>query len=134
TALANLASLAVARIEAAAGAPLRPRDRLEDEVRRRHEAEQRFEEEREFSAAVLENLTGGFYLVAADGRMLRWNPAFAAAVGYSDAEIGAMRPEDFISPHDRPAVAEAMRAVLEQTREMALETEIVDRAGNIRPY
>jgi diguanylate cyclase (GGDEF)-like protein/PAS domain S-box-containing protein len=134
TALANLGSLAAARFEAAAGAPPRPRNPLEDEVRRRQEAEQRLGEEREFAAAVLENLTGGFYLVAADGRMLRWNPAFAAAVGYTDAEIGAMRPEDFISPHDRPAVAAAMRAVLEQTREMALETEIVDRAGNIRPY
>jgi diguanylate cyclase (GGDEF)-like protein/PAS domain S-box-containing protein len=135
TALANLASLAVARAEALHAAPApRPHDRLEEEIRRRRQADERFESEREFSAAVLDNLTGAFYLVGSDGRMLRWNAAFADAVGYSDAEIGAMRPEDFISPGDRAAVVEAMREVLEHGREMSLEGEILDRAGNVRPY
>jgi diguanylate cyclase (GGDEF)-like protein/PAS domain S-box-containing protein len=134
TALANLASLAVARVEALRPPAPRTGDRYEEEKRRRREAEARFQAEREFSTAVLDNLTGAFYLVAHDGRMLRWNAAFAAAVGYGDAEIGAMRPEDFISPGDRELVAAAMRDVLERGREMALEAEIVDRAGNVRPY
>ena len=99
---------------------------------RRRRSRARLARSAKFAAAVLENLTGGFYLVAADGACC-WNPAFAAAslLGCRDRRDAS---EDFISPHDRPAVAEAMRAVLEQTREMALETEIVDRAGNIRPY
>jgi diguanylate cyclase (GGDEF)-like protein/PAS domain S-box-containing protein len=134
TALANIASLAVARVEALRGPTVRKTDRLEDETRRRREAEVLLQAEREFSAAVLDNLTGGFYLVDGDGKMVRWNPAFAAAVGYADAEIGAMRPEDFISPSDRPAVLAAMREVLENGREMTQEVEIVDRGGNVRPY
>jgi diguanylate cyclase (GGDEF)-like protein/PAS domain S-box-containing protein len=135
TALANIASLAVARVEALRGpGAVRKGDRLEDETRRRREMEAALEAEREFSAAVLDNLTGGFYLVGADGRMMRWNPSFAAAVGYTDAEIGAMRPEDFISPGDRPVIVAAMREVLENGRDMTQEVEIVDRAGNVRPY
>jgi diguanylate cyclase (GGDEF)-like protein/PAS domain S-box-containing protein len=135
TALANIASLAVARVEALRGpGPARKGDRLEDETRRRRELEAALQVEREFAAAVLDNLTGGFYLVGADGRMMRWNASFAAAVGYGDAEIGAMRPEDFISPGDRPVIVTAMREVLENGRDMTQEVEIVDRAGNVRPY
>ena len=135
TALANIASIAAARVEALrAPGPARRTDRVEEETRRRRELEAAFEVEREFANAVLENLTGGFYLIGADGKMLRWNPAFAAAVGYSDAEIGAMRPEDYISPADRPIIAAAMREVLDNGREMTQEVEIVDRAGNVRPY
>jgi diguanylate cyclase (GGDEF)-like protein/PAS domain S-box-containing protein len=135
TALANIASLAVARVEALRGPVAVPKiDRLEDETRRRRQAEVLLCAEREFSAAVLENLTGAFYLVDADGRMMRWNAAFAGAIGYVDAEIGAMRPEDFISPGDRELVAKAMREVLQNGRDITLEAEIVDRAGNVRPY
>ena len=139
TALANLASLAVARVEAlregrARDAPAAPRDRLEDEVRRRQQAEARWQQERQFTDAVLDNLTGAFYLVSQEGRILRWNAALAAAIGYTDAEIGAMSPVDFISPQDRDAVAAGMREVLEQGRDLAIEAEILDRGGNIRPY
>src|SRR5205085_9529333 len=132
TALANIASLAVARAEAQREAPRG--DRLEDETRRRRAAEEKLAAEREFSAALLDNLTGAFYLVAADGRMVRWNGAFAAAMGYGEAEISAMRPEDFVSTRDRSAISTAMREVLDHGRDMSLEGEIVDRAGNVRPY
>jgi diguanylate cyclase (GGDEF)-like protein/PAS domain S-box-containing protein len=134
TALANIASLVLARAEAQRDAPAPRGERLEEEARRRRQAEERLAAEREFSAALLDNLTGAFYLVSSEGRMLRWNAAFAAAVGYNEAEIAAMRPEDFISPRDRAAIAAAMREVLEHGRDMALEGEIVDRAGNVRPY
>jgi diguanylate cyclase (GGDEF)-like protein/PAS domain S-box-containing protein len=58
----------------------------------------------------------------------------AAAIDRTDAEIAAMQPTDFISPHDRPAVAAAMREVFEKGRDVSLEAEVVDRAGNVRPY
>jgi diguanylate cyclase (GGDEF)-like protein/PAS domain S-box-containing protein len=144
TALMNLASLAVARVEALrdslarearqpAEAPRAP-DRLEEEVRRRQEAEERYRHERSFVDAVLDNLTGAFFLVSPEGLILRWNGALAAAIGYGDAEIAAMNPLDFISPQDREALAAGMREVLGNGRDMAIEAEVVDRAGNIRPY
>ena len=144
TALGNLASLAMARLEAGRGdaavaaralaAGRAPGDRFEDEVRKRRSAEEGLAREREFSEAVLDSLAGAFFLVSSDGAILRWNAALSAAIGYSSAEIGTMHPLDFVSGRDRAAVEAAMREVLEQGREVSLEAEVVDRAGNVRPY
>ncbi|HTS85932.1 MAG TPA: PAS domain S-box protein, partial [Usitatibacter sp.] len=144
TALGNLASLAMARLEAGRGdAAVAARalaagraagDRFEDEVRKRLTAEEGLAREREFSEAVLDSLAGAFFLVSSDGAILRWNAALSAAIGYSGAEIGTMHPLDFVSERDRAAVEAAMREVLEQGREVSLEAEVVDRAGNVRPY
>jgi len=141
TALANIASFAAARVgalrenvareahEAAPGAT-----RLEEEARRRRAAEERYEQERQFVDAVLDNMTGAFYLVSSDNVILRWNAALSSAIGYTDAQIATMSPVDFISPHDREIVAEGIRQVFGQGREMTIEAEIVDRSGNVRPY
>jgi diguanylate cyclase (GGDEF)-like protein/PAS domain S-box-containing protein len=146
-ALENLASLAVARLESrreigegrrlqaqpASGARTLA-ERLEEETRKRRVAEDALAREHEFSEAVLDSLAGAFYLVSPEGAILRWNNALVAAVGYTDAEIGAMNPLDFVSAKDRELVQASMRAVFEQGREMAIEAEIVDREGNVRPY
>ncbi len=144
TALANIAMLAIARLEArsqaesARAAAGSPRDalatRLEGEVRRRQAAEQDLEREKEFLEAVLDSLSSAFFLVSSDGVMLRWNTSLGAAVGYTDAEIATMHPADFVSPRDRPQVEAALRQVVDQALEIAIEVEIVDRAGNVRPY
>jgi diguanylate cyclase (GGDEF)-like protein/PAS domain S-box-containing protein len=146
-ALANLASLAVARLEArreigetrhGASASIPGSrtlaERLDEENRRRRLAEEALVREQRFSEAVLDSLAGAFYLVTPEGAMLRWNSALVGAIGYTDAEIGAMHPLDFISAKDREPVEAAMRGVFEQGREMAIEAEIVDREGNVRPY
>ncbi|HET6264198.1 MAG TPA: diguanylate cyclase, partial [Usitatibacter sp.] len=140
TALANIASLAVARVEAMRdslareprGAP-RP-DMLVEETRRRREAEDRLREERQFVDAVLDHLSGAFFLVSSDGVIRRWNAVLATALERTDAEIATMTPVDFISPHDREAVAAAMREVFERGRDVSLEAEVIDRSGNVRPY
>ncbi len=147
TALANLASIAVARVEALRESASRedgreplpppppvPPERLEDEMRRRRVAEEGLAQETQLTEAVLDNVSGAFYLVAADGRILRWNAAFADAIGRSPAEIRAMRPADFISPGDRDLVEATLRDVIERGREITIEAEIVDREGNVRPY
>jgi diguanylate cyclase (GGDEF)-like protein/PAS domain S-box-containing protein len=145
TALANLAMLAMARLEARreappASAPARPavpavRDaHIEAETRRREAAEAALEREKQFLEAVLDSLASAFFLVSSEGAMMRWNASLAAAVGYADADIASMHPGDFVSPRDRPHVEAAMREVLEHAREIAIEVEIVDRTGNVRPY
>jgi len=146
-ALANLASIVVARLESrreigeskrpqieAAPAARTAAERLEHEMRRRREAEEALAREKQFSEAVLDSLAGAFYLLSAEGAILRWNAALVTALGYTDGEIGAMSPLDFVSAKDREPVEAAMRAVFEQGREMAIEAEIVDREGNVRPY
>src|SRR6185312_14068447 len=109
-------------------------ERLEAEKLRRRAAEEELERERGLLEAVLDSLASAFFLVSSDGAMLRWNASLAAALGYSDAEIARMHPADFVSAHDRPSVEAALAEVLEEGREIALEAEIVDRAGNVRPY
>jgi diguanylate cyclase (GGDEF)-like protein/PAS domain S-box-containing protein len=145
TALANLASIAIARLEARRGAsgaptparPAEPRvlaERLEAELRRRRAAEEELEREKGLLEAILDSLASAFFLVSSDGAMLRWNASLAAAIGYTDAEIARMRPADFVSARDRPQVEAALAEVLREGREIALEAEVVDRAGNVRPY
>jgi diguanylate cyclase (GGDEF)-like protein/PAS domain S-box-containing protein len=148
TALANIAMLAMARLEARRETRARearpgavvPREppaaqrRLDEEIRRRQAAEESLEREKEFLEAVLDSLASAFFLVSTDGSMLRWNASLAAAIGYTDAEIASMHPTDFVSPRDRPQVEAAMREVLDEGREIAIEAEIVDRTGNVRPY
>ena len=136
TALLNLASLAAARIEADRGPPpaAPTGDRVVEETRRRRAAEASLEQERALNEAVIENLSGAFFMVMADGRMLRWNKLLAATLGYDDEAIARMHQLAFISPRDRDVVREAMRGVLEEGRDMAIEAEVVDRDGGVRPY
>ncbi len=130
-ALANLADIAAARLETmgslppeSAGAEEPPATNLEE----------RLEQERALSEAVLENLTGAFVLVGPGGKLVRWNKQLSAAVGYPDSRLAAMSPLDFISPKDRGDAEVAMRSVLEDGREVSVEVEFVDSEGNVRPY
>ena len=125
TALTNLGTLALARLEA----QLEVMPRTPE-----HGADDPLERERAFSRAVIESLGGAFYLVSSEGRIVRWNSLLAAAIGYDEAEIATMRPTDFISPRDRAAVEAVMADVLERGVEASIEAEVVDRAGNVRPY
>ena len=161
-ALENLAQLAVARLEArrelgrGASSPARngrsdgnhaqeriehlARDYerltelLEEEIGLRRVTEEGLRIEKEFSDAVLQSLPGAFYLAGPDGRIIRWNANLSAATGYDDSQIEGMTPLDFSTPKDRVVVETAMRDVLEQGRDVAMEVEVMDKAGNVRPY
>ncbi len=137
TALANLASLAMARLESRRETRARsPAPPSAQPSRPAGDADPAaaLAREREFSGAVLDSLAGVFFLLSHEGAFVRWNTSLAAVTGYGDAEIAAMHPLDFISAGDRDEVARAIRAVLDEGREIRIEAEIVDRAGNVRPY
>ena len=146
TALLNLASLVVARLEAEETGAFRPLgssqvpdadalgQRLEAEIRRRRTAEESLAAERGFSRALLEGLGGAAFIVSPEGLVMRWNAAFASALDRTEAEIAGAHLLDFISRADRPVVLEALRPVLDEGRDMAIEVEVLDRAGNVRPY
>ena len=132
SALENLASIATARLEtrreqAAVRAGEGLRQRLD-------ECEELLKRERDFSDAVIQSLPGAFYLFSKEGEILRWNARMQAVTGYSHLEIGRLKPLDFISPADRGAVEATIREVLEKNTEVTIEAEMVDRAGNVRPY
>ena len=134
-ALANLGLLASARLEARRSEPPRPRrepDSPTDSVARDPQALLALE--KDFSGAVVESFPGAFWLVSSDGVIVRWNRSLSTITGYSDAEIGSMQPLDFISGRDRALVESAMRKVFGTGEGSTIEAELVDRAGNVRPY
>jgi diguanylate cyclase (GGDEF)-like protein/PAS domain S-box-containing protein len=128
------ASDAEARIEHLAREYQRLNELLEEEIGLRRGAEERLRREKEFSDAVIESLPGAFYLVGPSGEILRWNASLAAATGHAASEIAGMRPQEFITPKDRASVESAIREVLEEGKEISIEAEVADRAGNVRPY
>ncbi len=132
SALENLATLAMARLEARRAAatgvdPLAAAQRTE-------ELEDRLAKEREFTEAVIESLPGAFFLFSAEGEMLRWNARLQAATGYSSLEIAALKPPDLVAPADRASFERAIREALESGRESSVELPMVDKAGTARPY
>ncbi len=132
TAIENLASVAMARLEARAQSGRGAEAFAAGE--RTQEALEQLAREREFADAVIQGLPGMFYLFSREGEMLRWNARLQAATGYTNLEIASLRPLDFIAPADRGAVEAAIREIVEQGREVTLEAELMDKAGGRRPY
>jgi PAS domain S-box-containing protein len=75
-------------------------DNLADREERRR-AEASAENERRFSATMIESMPGIIYFYDEQGRFLRWNRNFETVSGYSSAEIATMHPLDFFAPADR---------------------------------
>jgi diguanylate cyclase (GGDEF)-like protein/PAS domain S-box-containing protein len=133
TALENLATLALARLQAGESAARAVSEPPGDHAARSAPAEE-LEIERRFLDAVLDTLASAFFLVDAQGRFARWNASLASAVGYDELQLAGMHCTEVVSPRDRDSVMAALREVLEHGRDVSLEAEIVDRAGNVRPY
>jgi diguanylate cyclase (GGDEF)-like protein/PAS domain S-box-containing protein len=130
-ALENLATLAMARLAArraaASGDSLAATQRAE-------ELEDLLAKEREFTGAVIESLSGAFFLFSAEGEMLRWNARLQAATGYSSLEIAALKPTDLVPPAERAALELALREAIASGRESGVEVPMVDKSGIARPY
>ena len=147
TALANLASLVVARLEAEDTGAFRPLGaagpgpdadtlgaRLEAEIQRRRAAESAFATEQAFSQAMLEAIGGAAFIISPAGTVLRWNAAFASTLQRDGGALAGAPALDFISAADRPVVRDALREVLDHGRDLAIEAEILDARGNVQPY
>lgn len=55
----------------------------------------------------------GIAVIRADGRLLQTNPALQTMLGYSSAELAALRLEDISHPDDRAEVAEVFAALMD---------------------
>lgn len=102
----------------------------------RREAERRaaaaaVENERRFSAVMIDSMPGILYFYDMAGRFLRWNKNFETVSGYSGAEIAGMTPLDFFTPADRPRV-EARIAEVFDHGESAVEAPFLAKDGSTR--
>ncbi len=107
---------------------------LEDEIAVRQAAEIRLRHEKEFSDAAIASLPGAFFMFDKNGRMVRWNKSFQNDTAYDDDEIGSRRMVDFIAPHDRAVIADAIRRVIERNDEITLEADLLSKHGRESPY
>jgi len=132
TALENLATLALARLEARRPRAAHAESRTAGE--RVADAEDKLAREREFSEAVVQSLPGAFFLLSGEGALVRWNARMQAAIGYTSVELASMRALDLIVPEDRSVAEAAIRDVLGAGRESSIEVRLRDRTGESRPY
>ncbi|MBI3716094.1 MAG: EAL domain-containing protein [Betaproteobacteria bacterium] len=152
-ALANLAALVAARLEARAearrerpqpvvGADSRaPADELqraahalEEEIATRHGVEEILRQEQAFFDGATEVLPGAFYLFDADGRLLRWNQSFLANSGVTAVDLAGMRALDFVADADRAMAADAIRRIFEHGDAVTIEAGMRHRNGDITPH
>jgi PAS domain S-box-containing protein len=91
------------------------------------------ENERLFSAAMIESMPGIVYFYDQAGRFLRWNRNFEVVSGYSAAEIASMHPLDFFTGLEREQIAARIGDVLTRG-ESSAEAHFVSKDGTKTPY
>lgn len=99
----------------------------------RRQAEQKLQQEYEFSEAMLNSLPGVLYLYDQQGRFLRWNDNFSRVTGYTGAEIAPMSPLDFFAGADRELIAARIADVFARG-ESSAEAGLVAKDGRVTPY
>ncbi|MDG4551580.1 MAG: PAS domain S-box protein [Candidatus Contendobacter sp.] len=81
--------------------------------------------------ALFQTIPGFAFVLAEDGRFLRWNQRFQKLLGWSDEEMARLRALDTVSLGDQTRVAARLRDVLVRGESFA-ELTPVDRDGRER--
>lgn len=103
------------------------------ELTGRKQAEENLLKEKNFSDVAINSLPGIFYVVDAEGHILRWNKAFEEVTGYSAVEIARMHPLDFVPEEFRPTITEKLQEVF-TLGQATVETELLTKRGVRVPY
>jgi|GEM_PF-734309 len=89
--------------------------------------------ERKFVEAALDALQDVFYVVDADGTLLRWNEAAIQVTGYDDAELASLDLTALFTEADAPRVLSSVATVLDEGAD-TVEAMLVTKSGRTRPY
>jgi diguanylate cyclase (GGDEF)-like protein/PAS domain S-box-containing protein len=103
------------------------------DVTERRRSELALREERDFSAALIENLPAFFALIDGKGRLVRWNGNLAALLGLPEEQLQGFDAFSVASNVDRGILQKKMQAALEDhtTPQMA-EFGIAMKSGEVR--
>lgn len=104
------------------------------DITEQRERERELREERAFTESVFAALPDVFYAFDEHGQFLRWNDRFKEVTGYSDEEIEAMQPTEFIAPEDREQVVSAIAEVFEHDTAVTVEATFETSEGDRIPY
>jgi len=97
------------------------------------EYERRLHKERAFVESILQNQRDVIYAFDAEGQILRWNQELLSATGYTDDEVEAMEPVDFVSDSAVGRVETAVERVLDG-ESLTIEAPLVTADGEEIPY
>lgn len=107
---------------------------LEKEIATRKSTEAELMHERSFSDAAIGALPGAFFMFTHGGKMLRWNRSFTEVTGFSDPEVRARAPIDFLMTEDQPLAMKAIALVFSERREVTIEARFQSKSGQVTPY
>ncbi|WP_049900425.1 PAS domain S-box protein [Halococcus agarilyticus] len=96
--------------------------------------ERELREERAVAEGVFDAIPDAIYAFDAGGRMLRWNDAFAATVGYDDETIAGMNALEFVPEADRDLIEEQIETVVERGEAVTVESAFVTAEGEAIPH
>jgi PAS domain S-box-containing protein/putative nucleotidyltransferase with HDIG domain len=106
---------------------------LEAETSERRKAQEELLERQKFTDSVFESLPGAFYVIDEAGHFVKWNRNLARTLGYTDDEIGQLRPVDIVPPKQQKAIAKAIATAIEFGH-LAAEYTFITRDGQRIPY
>jgi PAS domain S-box-containing protein len=104
-----------------------------EDITERKQAEAKLRREKEVADDIINSLPGLFYVLNAEGRIVRWNDRWLAVTGYSEGEMGVKLATDFFEGADKALIADRMMTVLREGAANA-EAEIVTKNGRKIPY
>jgi PAS domain S-box-containing protein len=99
----------------------------------RHLAEKQAENERIFSATMIESMPGVLYFYDETGHFLRWNRNFELVSGYSGAEVATMSPLDFFPDEEKERLQRIIQNVFDQG-ESSCEALFKTKKGTLIPH
>ncbi|ELZ28795.1 PAS sensor protein [Halosimplex carlsbadense 2-9-1] len=106
---------------------------VSQKITERKKREQELAAYREFTDGVIDAIDDVFYVLDADGEVLRWNETLAEVSGYDDDEIETMEATDFFAEGDREAVRDGIENI-EAAAGVPLEARFETKDGDRIPY
>ncbi|HRS96892.1 MAG TPA: PAS domain S-box protein, partial [Smithella sp.] len=100
----------------------------------RKKAEEAARAEYLFSRSILDSLTVPFFMFDLEtGLFFRWNRAFRLACGYSDEEIGKLKPINLVPDSQRGTLLKLAKQ-FKIKEHLAFEMPVVSKDGKTAPY
>ena len=88
---------------------------------------------REYTDDVLDAIDDVFYVLDAEGNLLRWNETLVAVTGYDDDEIADMHATDFFVEADREAVRRGIENI-DAAAGVPLEARFETKSSEVVPF
>ena len=97
------------------------------------EREDRLNQYKEYTDAILDAIDDVFYVLDAEGNLQRWNRSLREVIGYTDEEIASMHALEFFDEGDRTTIANGIEEGFETGR-TRVEAKILTKGDERVPY